>query len=100
MAEQRPTHRGSVDYEQVGSDYLEKRQLKRGAAGWVLLAGLGVAWSEPASGGPPEKIIESFVRFQMTSVVEATVGVQGVFDRVNSDDRAVAIFTGRVRVAF
>ena len=44
MAEQRPTHRGSVDYEQVGEDYLEKRQLKTGAAGWVLLAGLGVAY--------------------------------------------------------
>ena len=45
MAEQqRPTHRGSVDYEQVGSDYMEKRQLKKGAAGWVLLAGLGVAY--------------------------------------------------------
>src|SRR5688572_8449128 len=44
MAEQRPTHRGSVDYEQVGSDYMDKRQLKRGAAGWVLLAGLGVAY--------------------------------------------------------
>ena len=44
MAEQRPTHRGSVDYEQVGADYLEKRQLQKGAAGWVLLAGLGVAY--------------------------------------------------------
>ncbi|HEX2410603.1 MAG TPA: ethanolamine permease [Solirubrobacteraceae bacterium] len=45
MAEQTPTHQGrSVDYDQVGSDYLERRQLKRGAAGWVLLAGLGVAY--------------------------------------------------------
>ena len=39
MAERR-----GVDYEQVGSDYMEKRQLRRGAAGWVLLAGLGVAY--------------------------------------------------------
>ncbi len=39
MAERR-----GVDYEQVGSDYMEKRQLKSGAAGWVLLAGLGVAY--------------------------------------------------------
>ncbi len=39
MAERR-----GVDYEQVGSDYMEKRQLKAGAAGWVLLAGLGVAY--------------------------------------------------------
>ena len=44
MADERPTHRGSVDYEQVGSDYMEKRELKKGAAGWVLLAGLGVAY--------------------------------------------------------
>ncbi len=33
-----------VDYQQVGKEYLEHRQLKRGAAGWVLLAGLGVAY--------------------------------------------------------
>src|SRR5699024_9235549 len=28
----------------VGDDYLEHRKLKSGAAGWVLLAGLGVAY--------------------------------------------------------
>ena len=39
MAERR-----GVDYEQVESDYMEKRQLRSGAAGWVLLAGLGVAY--------------------------------------------------------
>lgn len=33
-----------IDYTRVGDDYLNKRQLKRGAAGWVLLAGLGVAY--------------------------------------------------------
>lgn len=33
-----------VDYTKVGADYMENRQLKRGAAGWVLLAGLGVAY--------------------------------------------------------
>jgi len=37
-------HVGAVDYENVADDYLEKRQLKRGAAGWVLLAGLGVSY--------------------------------------------------------
>jgi ethanolamine permease len=37
-------HVHGVDYERVGSDYLEHRQLRRGAAGWVLLAGLGVAY--------------------------------------------------------
>jgi hypothetical protein len=33
-----------VEYEQVGSDYMDQRQLKSGAAGWLLLAGLGVAY--------------------------------------------------------
>lgn len=35
---------GGVEYEQVGADYLARRQLRKGAAGWVLLAGLGVAY--------------------------------------------------------
>jgi ethanolamine permease len=38
------THAGRVDYEHIGSEYIQKRQLRRGAAGWVLLAGLGVAY--------------------------------------------------------
>jgi ethanolamine permease len=37
-------HVHGVDYEKVGAEYLEHRQLRRGAAGWVLLAGLGVAY--------------------------------------------------------
>lgn len=37
-------HVGSVDYEQVSSDYLDKRQLRKGVAGWVLLATLGVSY--------------------------------------------------------
>jgi len=36
--------RKHVAYQKVGEDYLEHRQLKRGAAGWVLLAGLGVSY--------------------------------------------------------
>jgi ethanolamine permease len=32
------------EYEQVGSEYMDQRQLKSGAAGWLLLAGLGVAY--------------------------------------------------------
>ncbi len=43
MTEQR-RNVGRVDYEQGGEHYLERRQLKQGAAGWVLLAGLGVAY--------------------------------------------------------
>jgi ethanolamine permease len=34
----------SVGYESVSSDYLDKRQLKKGAAGWILLASLGVSY--------------------------------------------------------
>ena len=41
--EDRRTTQG-VEYENVGEEYLEHRQLQRGAAGWVLLAGLGVAY--------------------------------------------------------
>ena len=44
MAESGTAQQRSVDYEDVGSDYHEKRQLQKGAAGWVLLAGLGVAY--------------------------------------------------------
>jgi ethanolamine permease len=43
VAEPRHQHRG-IQYEQVGEDYLDKRRLRSGAAGWVLLAGLGVAY--------------------------------------------------------
>ena len=38
------TGHGGVEYDKVGRDYFEKRQLKRGAAGWLLLVGLGVAY--------------------------------------------------------
>ncbi len=38
------THRGGADAHVEGSDYLAKRQLKKGTAGWVLLAGLGVSY--------------------------------------------------------
>lgn len=33
-----------VEYEQVDQDYLRRRELKGGAAGWVLLASLGVSY--------------------------------------------------------
>lgn len=44
MSESENRNRQGVDYENVGSDYMDQRQLQRGAAGWVLLAGLGVAY--------------------------------------------------------
>ncbi len=34
----------NVRYESVTHAYLDRRQLRRGAAGWVLLAGLGVSY--------------------------------------------------------
>ena len=40
---ERRTHQG-IEYENVGAEYMEQRQLQKGAAGWVLLAGLGVAY--------------------------------------------------------
>ncbi|MBP2471349.1 ethanolamine permease [Crossiella equi] len=43
MSTQQPPG-GGVDYTHVGANYLEQRQLKKGAAGWVLLAGLGVSY--------------------------------------------------------
>jgi ethanolamine permease len=33
-----------VDYQAVDAGYMEHRKLKRGAAGWILLAGLGVSY--------------------------------------------------------
>ena len=44
MSERERRSRQGADYENVGSEYLEQRQLQKGAAGWVLLAGLGVAY--------------------------------------------------------
>ncbi len=35
---------GGVEYDKVSQEYFEQRQLKRGAAGWLLLVGLGVAY--------------------------------------------------------
>ncbi len=43
MADERRQVHGA-DYERAGEGYMEKRQLKSGAAGWVILAGLGVAY--------------------------------------------------------
>jgi len=40
----RKTHSISVDYEDVSEDYLKQRQLKKGVAGWILLASLGVSY--------------------------------------------------------
>ncbi|MGH8394583.1 MAG: ethanolamine permease, partial [Pseudomonas sp.] len=39
-----PASGSSVDFEKVGTEYFQQRELKKGAAGWVLLVGLGVAY--------------------------------------------------------
>lgn len=44
VSEEAVIHVHGADYEKVDSSYFEHRQLKQGAAGWVLLAGLGVAY--------------------------------------------------------
>ncbi len=43
MASERRHVRG-VDYQRADEGYMDKRSLRAGAAGWVLLAGLGVAY--------------------------------------------------------
>lgn len=44
QARQQRRQGAGVEYEQMGAEYLDKRQLQQGAAGWLLLAGLGVAY--------------------------------------------------------
>ncbi len=42
--EHRVTHAHGVDTHLESDAYLQKRQLKKGSAGWVLLAGLGISY--------------------------------------------------------
>src|ERR671915_2351234 len=44
MSEQERRARQGAEYENVGQEYMQDRQLQKGAAGWVLLAGLGIAY--------------------------------------------------------
>ncbi|PPK98359.1 ethanolamine permease [Kineococcus xinjiangensis] len=44
MSTQRRSTPSRAGYERVSDDYLQQRQLRQGAAGWLLLAGLGVAY--------------------------------------------------------
>ena len=37
-------NKSQTEYENVSDDYLDKRQLKKGVAGWILLASLGVSY--------------------------------------------------------
>lgn len=40
----RTSSSAGAEFETVNADYFKQRQLKQGAAGWVLLVGLGVAY--------------------------------------------------------
>ncbi len=44
MARREAHGRQGVDFQVEGADYFERRQLRGGVAGWVLLAGLGIAY--------------------------------------------------------
>ncbi|TQN32103.1 ethanolamine:proton symporter (EAT family) [Haloactinospora alba] len=44
MTQRPPTHAHGAGYAHVDDEYLRNRQLRRGAAGWLLLAGLGVSY--------------------------------------------------------
>lgn len=44
MSSNRTAHAHGADYETADEDYFKHRQLRRGAASWVLLAGPGVAY--------------------------------------------------------
>lgn len=44
MAQQEKAPTGASGTDATAQEYLEKRQLKQGTAGWVLLAGLGVSY--------------------------------------------------------
>ena len=53
MAPEKKVHIRGVDYESVGEGYLAERELKKGAAGWLLLVGLGVAYVISGRAQPP-----------------------------------------------
>lgn len=43
-AETHSSHHDGTHSHRESGDYLARRQLKKGTAGWVLLAGLGVSY--------------------------------------------------------
>jgi len=65
------------------------------------MTGIGASWADPRdSGRRDEKVIEAFHRFQLTRFTQLSFGIQGIFDPSDSDSDAIAVFTGRFRVAF
>jgi len=63
------------------------------------MTGLAFAYTESRSGGD-EKVLEAFHRWQFTRFMQLSLGLQGIFDPINSEQDAIAVFTSRLRVAF
>jgi hypothetical protein len=74
----------------------------KGVLGPENLFGLAAAWSEPFEDGlRDEKVLEAFQRFQLSETVQFTVDAELIFDPSNApDDDVIAVFSGRLRVAF
>lgn len=66
------------------------------------LLGAAIGWAEPRNDDlRSEKVFEVFHRFQVTEVVQATVGMQIIIDPSNApDEHAIGVFSARLRVAF
>lgn len=63
------------------------------------MTGLAYAYTESKNDGD-EKVLESFHRWQLTRFTQFTFGVQGIFDPINSEQDAIAVFSFRFRIAF
>lgn len=63
--------------------------------------GVAAAWADPSEPGRRnEKILEVFQRFQLTEVLQFTVGAQAIFDPSNApNDRALSVISVRFRLA-
>lgn len=64
------------------------------------MVGVAGAVSESVVNARTEKTIEGFLRVQLTSFTQASVGMQGIFDPVFASDSAVGVLSCRIRVAF
>jgi hypothetical protein len=63
--------------------------------------GVAAAWADPSAAGQRnEKILEAFQRFQLTDVLQFTVGAQAIFDpSLAPDDHVLGVFSVRLRLA-
>lgn len=74
----------------------------KGLLGTENMFGIAAAWSRPTAGDKrDEKVIEVFQRFQITEVVQFTIGVETIFDPSNApDDDVLGVFSARLRISF